>query len=171
MTASSALLFTVTIDTPAANVYGYSVLLAFGSGLTFAAGYTIAGIKTAMDGGSAKDVQSAVSVQNLSQIGGGMIALVISGQIFQSYAFKNLKAVLEGLGFTNAEIHSAVAGTKSAVFRGLSPEVAVKSIDALTRAISKVYILAMVAGVLSLLGSLLMKRERLFGLKAAGGGA
>jgi hypothetical protein len=168
-TIGSTLMFTVTIDTPAANVYGYSVLLAIGSGLNVNTGYTIAGIKVALKGGSPKDIQSAISLQNLSQLGGTMVALVISGHIFQTYAFANLKAVLEGLGFTDAELHNAVSGTWSIVFRDLSPELAMRSVEALTKAISKVYILGIVAGVLSLLGSLLMKRERLFGLQSAGG--
>jgi hypothetical protein len=171
MIAGSALMFTVKIATPAANVYGYSVLLAIGSGLTFNAGYTISGIKTAMKGSPPKDVQSAISLQNLSQVGGVMVALIISGQIFQSYGFRNLKAVLDGLGFTDAENHSAVSGTHSKIFQDLSPEIAAKSVEALTKAISKVYILPIVAGVLALLGSLLMKQENLFGLRVTAGGA
>ena len=63
MTAGSALMFTVTIDTLAANVYSYSFLLPVGSRLAFNAGYTIASIKTAMKGGSPKDVQSAMLSQ------------------------------------------------------------------------------------------------------------
>ena len=78
MTAGSALMFTVTIDTPAANVYGYSVLLAVGSGLTFNAGHTIARIKTAMKGASPNDIQSAILLQTLSQVGSILTALVIS---------------------------------------------------------------------------------------------
>jgi hypothetical protein len=48
------------------------------------------------------------------------------------------------------------------IFRDLSPELST-SVEALTNVISKVYNLAIVAGVMSLLGPLLMEHERLFG--------
>jgi len=45
LTCGGTAVYTVTINTPAANVYGYSVLLAIGSGFTFQAGYAMAGVK------------------------------------------------------------------------------------------------------------------------------
>jgi hypothetical protein len=108
-------------------------------------------------------------LQNLSRVDGILTALVISGQIFQSNAFANLKALLKGLWFTDAEIHSAVPRTLRMVIRDLSPELEIRSVEALTQAISKLYILGLVAGVLSLPGSLLLKRERHFGPQATVG--
>lgn len=170
MTVGSALMYTVDIDTHAGNVYGYSILLAVGSGLTFQAGYTLAGIKPSLKGWSAKDVQGAISLQNISQIGGTLLSLLISGQIFQSLAFKNLEKVLGGQGFTIAQIRSAVAGTQSTLFQELSPELAAASTQAITEAIRRVYILSISTGGVSIIAALLMKKERLFGIPAGGAG-
>ncbi|PLB51419.1 MFS general substrate transporter [Aspergillus steynii IBT 23096] len=165
MTVGGALMYTVNIDTNPGNVYGYSVLLAIGSGLTFQAGYTLAGIKVSLKGWSGKDIQMAVSLQNISQVGGTLLCLLISGQIFQSLAFSNLKAVLEPAGYSDADIRTVVAGTQSSIFEHLSSELARESTEAITRAMSRVYTISIAAGGLSLIAALLMKKERLFGKK------
>jgi hypothetical protein len=170
MTLGGALLFTITIDSPAANIYGYSVLLAIGSGLTFQAGYTIAGVKASQKGWSGTDIQRAVSLQNISQIGGTLLSLLICGQIFQSLAARNLGRALASQGFSAAEIKSAVAGTQSQLFKNLTPELAIRATDAITEGMRNVYALSMAAGALSLVSALLMKKERLFGIKAGVGG-
>jgi len=46
-------------------------------------------------------MQSAIELQNISQIGGTLLALLISGQVFQSLAFHNLSKALIGQGFTS----------------------------------------------------------------------
>jgi hypothetical protein len=163
-------MFAVTSHTQPANVYGYSILIAFGSGLVMNLGYAVGGIKASGPGHPQTDVQHAVSLQNLWQIGGTLVSLVITGQIFQSFAFKNLKEVLSGEHLTDSQMHSAVSGAQSIVLKSLSPELAAKAIEGITKAISKTYILGIVAGVLAVLGSLLMKWERLFGLTIAAGG-
>jgi hypothetical protein len=172
MTIGGALMYNVRTDTSPGNVYGYSILLAVGSGLTFQAGYTLAGVKVSLKGWSVKDVQSAISLQNISQLGGTLLCLLISGQIFQSLAVSNLTNVLSGYGFTDAQIRGAVAGTQSDVFEHLSAAVARQATDALTTAMSRVYALSIAAGALSIVATTLMKKERLFGIPkgAAGGG-
>ncbi|KAF2846067.1 putative efflux pump antibiotic resistance protein [Plenodomus tracheiphilus IPT5] len=170
MTVGGALMFTINIDSPAANIYGYSVLLAIGSGLTFQAGYAIAGVKAAQKGWSGTDIQSAVSLQNISQIGGTLLSLLICGQIFQSLAARNLERALAGQGFSAADIRSAIAGTQSQLFESLTPELVILATDAITQGMKNVYALSMAAGVLSLVCALLMKKERLFGMQAGVGG-
>ncbi|KAH8429243.1 uncharacterized protein LDX57_006910 [Aspergillus melleus] len=165
MTVGGALMYTVNIDTKPGNIYGYSVLLAIGSGLTFQAGYTLAGIKVSLKGWPGKDIQMAVSLQNISQVGGTLLCLLISGQIFQSLAFSNLKAVLGPEGYSDADIRSVVAGTQSSVFEHLNKELAYESTKAITQAMSRVYSISIAAGGLSLIAALLMKKERLFGKK------
>lgn len=162
MTAGGAAMYTVNFNTPACNIYGYSVLLAVGSGLTFQAGYSVAGVKVSLKGWSNKDLQSAISLQNISQIGGILLCLLISGQIFQSLAFQNLRIVLGAENFTDSDIRSMVGGTQSLLFGKLSPQLADLATQAITQAMSRVYILSIIAGVLSVICSLLMKKERLF---------
>lgn len=170
MTLGGALMYTVTSTSSAATIYGYSILLAIGSGLTFQAGYAIAGVKASQKGWSSTDIQRAVSLQNISQIGGTLLTLLICGQIFQSLAALNLGDALGGQGFSAADIRGAVTGVHSEVFRTLSPELVVRATEAITEAMRKIYVLSILAGALSLISALFMKKERLFGMKAGVGG-
>src|SRR6186713_34972 len=110
-------LYTVSTSSPDAHIYGFSILTAFGNGLTVQLGYAIATMKVAP-----KDIPNAISLQNVSQIGSTLIALVISGQVFQSGAFSNLSEALGGLGFTDSQIRDAVADARSEVFEALNEE-------------------------------------------------
>ena len=150
-------MYTITASSPIAHIYGYSVLIAIGAGITLQIGYSISTVKVA-----AHDITNAISLQNVSQIGSIVIALVISGQVFQSGAYQNLLAVLDGQGFSDADIHAAIAGTQSAVFSSIKPELRQLCVDAITSAMSKVYILVITAGAVTLVSSIFMKREKIF---------
>ena len=168
-TIGGALMVTITETTPIAKVYGYSVLIAIGTGLSIQMGYAIATVKVGMKLGP-DEVSNAVSLQNVSQVGSTLIALVISGQVFQSLAFNKMKDVLVGQGFSDSQIRDAVAGTHSVVFHTISPELKEKAVEAITSAISRVWVLCVVAGAVSLCIAPLMKRERLFGMTPVAGG-
>lgn len=162
MTAGSAPMFTVGAETPMANVYGYSILLGAGAGLLVNSGYTVGGIKTTLRTGSGEDVQSVISMLNLSQLGSQLVALLIAGQVFQSLAMANLTGVLNGQGFSQQDIRGAIAGAKSTLFESLTSEMKGSAIDAIMDAIKNVYIISIVAGACAVVSSLLLKRERLF---------
>lgn len=153
---------TVTPTTSAANIYGYSILLGAGTGLIFNAGYTVGGVKTMIRTGSGLDVQRAISMLNLSQIGFNMASLLIGGQIFQSYARRNLERVLVGSGFDGTEIGSIIAGSHSVLFEGLSEQMKEAVVRGITEAIGRVYIFSVVAGGVIVVCAVLMKKERLF---------
>ncbi len=140
------------------TIYGFTVLVAFGTGMTLQIGYAIATFN-APD----KYMSDAISLQNISQIGSSVIALVIAGQIFQSSAVANLEAVLAGQGFSQADIIGAVAGAQSGLFQQLTGELRQAAILAVTKAMQKAFSLNIVAGAVLLLSSVFMKRERLFG--------
>ena len=162
MTTGGATMFTVGIDTSMADVYGYSILLGAGTGMTFQVGYTVGGVKTMMRTGSGLDVQRVISMLNLSQLGFQLGSLLIGGQIFQSLAMKNLAHVLHGLGFSEEDIRRAIAGTQSTLFDSLSPSLQKQATTAITDAMSRVYIISMSAGAITVICAVLMKKERLF---------
>ena len=144
-------------STSQSTIYGLTVLIAIGTGLTIQIGYPIATF-------DAPDAMAdAISLQNISQIGGSVIALVIAGQIFQSCAVANLTDVLAGQGFSHAEIVGAIAGAQSTLFEQLSGDLRDSAILAITKAMQKAFSLNLVAGAVMLLAGLGMKRERLFG--------
>ncbi|KAJ0114861.1 HC-toxin efflux carrier TOXA [Diaporthe amygdali] len=147
------------------TIYGLSVLVAVGSGLSMVTGYTVATLTT-----KPEDAGAALSMQNVSQIGGQVIALAISGQIYQSTAIKNLSRALAGNGFTQQEIRGAVAGAQSDLFKELEGELREKALVAVTEAMQMAFVLVPVAGCVMLIAAVCMKREKLFGKAIAVGG-
>lgn len=169
MTIGGALMITVKASTAAGAIYGYTVIIAIGSGLTIQTGYAVATLLRAQ-AGFPEDITNVVALQNTAQLGSTLISLVISGQVFQTYAYNGIAAVLAGRGYTSAQTRDAVSGTQSAVFNGLSPQLKSGAVSAVTAAIDKVWILSLVGGVLVLVIAPFMKKERLLGLKATAGG-
>jgi hypothetical protein len=162
MSAGGGLMYTVHVNTAPAKIYGYSILLAVGSGLSSQAGYAIAGIKMASKGWPAVDVQRSISTQNFWQIISSLLALLMSGQIFQSLAVRNLAFTLSGHGFSDAQIQGAVAGLQSSLLKSLDLHLAAEAVGAITEAMRSVYVLNIVYGLICLLATLAMKKERLF---------
>jgi hypothetical protein len=162
MTIGSATMITVTPTTPVANVYGYSIILGAGTGLVFNLGFTVSGVTIMAETGNGLDLQRVMSMQNLSQLGFQTLSLLIGGQIFQSLSMKNLTWVLSGLGLSQAEIRSAIAGTRSAVFTRLSPDLQEQAIMTITNAMSRIYILSIAVSVITVICAMLMKKEKLF---------
>lgn len=109
------------------------------------------------------DVFHAINLQNIAQIGATVIALVVSGQAFQSNAVRNLDAALAGQGFSAADIQSLVAGNQSAVFKSLTDEQREATIGAVITAMQHAFVIPLVAGIVSTFSALLMRRERIFG--------
>jgi hypothetical protein len=163
-TIGSALMYTVTSSTSTAAIYGYSILIAFGAGLTSQAAYSIAPAKV-----HPSKVSDAIGFMNVAQIGGIVITLSISGAVFQNTAFRNLSVVLNGLGFSESEIRSAIAGSQSTLFEKVSESVKEKAIEAIVKSIGNTYALVIAAGALGLVVGVFLRRERLFMEMSTGG--
>lgn len=144
-------------STPAAQIYGFSVLMAVGTGITMQLGYAVASLKV-----PETDIFSAISLQNVAQIGATVICLVIASQAFQSNAVANMAHALAGEGFTKEEISNAIAGAQSHLFESLSGDLRDSAIRAITDAMQRAFIIPLVAGIVGLVNSLFMSRERLF---------
>jgi MFS family permease len=159
-----ALMYTVTASTSASAIYGFTVLIAMGAGIGSQAAYSIAPVKV-----HPSKISDSIGFINVAQIGGVVLALSISGAVFQNTAFGSLTKVLAGLGFNEQDIRSAVAGSKSAVFERMSVEVRSRATEAIVQAIGKTYTLVVVAGAVALVSAVLMKRERLSMEMSTGG--
>jgi len=153
-------LLTVYLD-PATSqgvIYGLSVLIAVGQGMSIQLGYAVGTLTV-----DKADVGNVISLQNIAQIGGSTVGLVIGGQVFQSYAVRNLTAALAGHGFSAQEIVEATAGAQSALFHKLTDELRTAAIQAIVSAMQRSFVLVISSGAIMLLASLGMKREKLFG--------
>ncbi|KAJ5293285.1 uncharacterized protein N7443_009238 [Penicillium atrosanguineum] len=129
--------------TRVAQIYGFSILMGVRTGITMQLG--------------------AINLQNVAQIGAIVICLVIASQAFQSNAVDNLSQVLDGQGFSQADIHGAVAGVQSTLFEKLNGDLQTVAIVAITSAMARAFVIPLVAGAVGSISSLLMSRERLFG--------
>jgi len=148
-------------STSTGTLYGLFVVTAIGSGLAMLTGYSIASLTTKPENAGA-----AISMQNVSQLGGQVIALGVAGQLFHSTAVRNLRSVLSGLEISEQDIESAVAGVQSKVMEQVHGPLREEVIWALANAMQKVFVLIPVAGGVMLLSALCMKREKLFGVSA-----
>ncbi|KAI1876140.1 hypothetical protein JX265_000610 [Neoarthrinium moseri] len=159
MTLASALFFAyLSTSAPTSQIYGFSILMGFGAGTTMQLGYAVASLKAPQP----SDVFHAINLQNIAQIGATVISLVISGQVFQSTAVRNLNGVLAGLDFSEAEIKSLVAGNQSTVFQSLDLGLREAVINAIITAMQRAFIIPLVAGIVSTFSALFMHRERIF---------
>lgn len=162
LTIGGALLTTyLRPQTSTSTIYGLSVVTAIGSGLAMLTGYSVASLTSKPEHAAA-----ALSLQNVSQLGGQVIALAIAGQIFQSCASKNLRGVLSSQGYSDNEIMAAISGAQSTLLASLQPQLREKAIEAIIRAMQNVFILIPVAGGIMLFAASLMRREKLFGTVA-----
>lgn len=145
-------------------LYGLSVIVAIGAGCTNQVGYSVSTLTVAP-----ADIVNGISLQNIAQIGGTVVSLVVAGQVFQSYAEQGLSVALAGEGLSSQEIRSAAAGAQSEVFKRLSGAVREAAIDAIVAAMQKSFIIVIVSGGFMLVAGLAMKREKLFGKIVAAG--
>ncbi|KAH9895524.1 major facilitator superfamily domain-containing protein [Xylariomycetidae sp. FL2044] len=152
-------------STPTGYIYGFSILMGVGAGMTMQLGYAVASLKAPRP----SDVFHAINLQNIAQIGATVIALVVSGQAFQSTAVRNLTDVLlhGGQGqedrYSQSEIQSLVAGNASPVFQRLDPDERTAVIGAVIEAMRRAFVIPLVAGVVSTVSALFQHRERIFG--------
>ena len=79
-TVAGALFYAaVNASTPASHIYGFSVILAVGAGLTQQTAYSVAPSKVGPN-----RVPEALGFINMAQIGGMVIGLTLSSAVFQN---------------------------------------------------------------------------------------
>ncbi|KAH7313140.1 major facilitator superfamily domain-containing protein [Rhexocercosporidium sp. MPI-PUGE-AT-0058] len=151
-----SLMFTVDSTTSKSSIYGYEVLMAIGAGLTMQVAYSVAPAAV-----EEEDIQGAIGLINVAQIGTTAIALSIASCLFQNIGFIKLRDALVDYDFTAAELRSALGGAQSAILAGGDAVTRNLAINSIVETISKVWILVIVAGGVSLISSVFMKREKL----------
>ena len=139
-------------------IHGLIIILGIGTGATFSTGFAISTIRA-----DPSDVGHAISVQDVCQLGGSVITLVVAGQIFQSRAVSNLEKVLAGHGYSTADIQGAVAGVQSTLFAELTGSLREAATNAITEAMQQTFALVVVGGGLLILAGVSMRFEKLFG--------
>ena len=155
-----SLLYTASSTTSASAVYGYSVLAGIGAGAFVQASFSVAQATVGEE-----LIPIAIGYITCAQVGGGTIALAIANAVFLNRASKSIAVILPTVPV--AEIQAAIAGAGSKFIRSLNAETQAKVLNAIVNAMSRVYILGITAGALTIILSVFMKREKLF-MKAGG---
>ncbi|KAI1329668.1 MFS general substrate transporter [Xylariaceae sp. FL0255] len=146
----------LTPDASTSVLYGLSVVMAFGCGLSWQKAYSVAPLRT-----DPANVGLALSLQNFGEIGGEALALALSGQIYHSVAIRELQSALAGQGFSRSDIIGALAGAESSFFSQLDGQLREAAIAAVSKAIQTTFILVPVSGAVMLLTTLVMRWEKL----------
>lgn len=132
------------------RVYGYSVLIGIGAGMFIQASFSVAQAKV-----SASRASDAASFIALAQNLGIVLALAISGAVFQDRALDELQKVLPQM--SHSQLRGAISGTNSSLFRQISAGTRERVLHAVVDAMSRTYYLVAAAGALAIVGSLFMK--------------
>lgn len=114
------------------------------------AGFSVAQAKVSPS--RASDAGSFIALaQNL----GIVLALAISGAMFQNKAIDDLQELLPHM--SRSQLRSAISGTSSELFKQISADTRAKVLHAIVDAMSRTYYLVIVAGNLTVIGSWFMK--------------
>lgn len=151
----SALMYTVSSTTSVGNVYGYSIIIGFANGIYAQSGFSIAQAIV-----EPHLVPLAIGFITCAQVSGVTIALAIANSVFLN---KSKSALIKLLPGTSPHLIDAlITGEDSSFVKNLSNDLQDKVLDAVVKANSSTYAICITAGVVVLIMSLGMKRERLF---------
>jgi len=157
----SALFHTVSLDTSASKIYGYSILIGLGTGMYVQAGFSIAQAKVPKN-----QMAAATGFIALGQVIAPLIALSVAGTVLINTATSGLTELLPNV--PEEEIKNAIAGTAGPLLASLTPETRTAALTVIVDSIDKVYILAITATSLAFVCSILLRHERIV---VQGGGA
>jgi MFS family permease len=151
----SALLYTTTTTTSAANIYGYTILVGLGAGMYSQAGFAVAQAKVPKE-----QVGSAIGFLTTGQLLGAVMSLTIGGTVLINNATSGLSALLPDVPIE--VIKNAIAGTAGSFFSELDPQTREAALGVIVGSIDKVYILTITAGAVGFVASVFLKHERIF---------
>lgn len=150
----ASLFHTIDLDTSAAKLYGYSILVGLGSGLFSQAGYPIAQAKVPKH-----QLAGATGFIALGQLVGPTIALSIAGTVFINTATSGLQDLLPDTPVET--IKQAITGTASTLLSQQDEATRRAALDIIVGAISKVFILDITAFAVGVVAAFAMKFERI----------
>lgn len=165
----------ITTNTPQAEIYGYEILIGFGTGAYAQAGYAVIqafidpsemayGISFMMLGKFtnnlvcqhiclAKLTMAQILPQFLAQTGGIALGLSLAGAVFINQAVDGLTGVLPGV--PRSELQLAVSGTSGTYFQSLPEDLQDQAVDTIVGSLARVFILVYVGCAVTLVLSLL----------------
>lgn len=151
----AALMYTVDRDTSEARIYGYTTLIGLGVGMYLQASFSV--VQALVE---PEDVPPAVGFLTLAQFAGITIALAIANALYLNESQDKVAAMLPD--YTSDDIALIIQGTSGGLLDNLDTETKKAVLELLVSAMSKTYMLVVVAGSLVTVLSVFMKRQKLF---------
>ena len=150
----AALMHVVSLSTPVANIYGYSILIALGT-TTSQAGYAVAPTLVPLN-----RIHEAIQLMNAAQGQSLLLGLTIASAIFQNRAFSDLRAIFLPLGYSDTDIRQAIAGAKSTLLLDSPPQIKEQALNVVVQTIDNVYLMIVAAGALYIVCSCFLPRTK-----------
>lgn len=114
-----------------------------------------AGFSVAQANVSSARETDATSFMSLAQNLGIMLALAISGAVFQNKAIDKLQQILPH--HSRSDLRGAISGNDSGVLQRLDDDSRAKALHVIVDSMSRTYYLVVTAGAMAVIGSLFMK--------------
>ncbi|EHK39352.1 hypothetical protein TRIATDRAFT_231166 [Trichoderma atroviride IMI 206040] len=128
LVTGASLMTTIDVNTSNSRLYGFTVLIGLGIGCFQSAGI---GIVSAL--APASEVNNAVSIMTIAQVLGIILALSVSGSVFQNMALTYLAAALPDA--RRDEISQLVTGTSGSFYKSLDTAQKLLVVEQVTAAI------------------------------------
>lgn len=155
----SVLLFTVDVQTSAAKIYGYSILVGAGSGCFLQLPFSV--VQSLV---RPKDIPKAIGFVTFAQLSAPSFVLAVVNAVFLNKAANNItKSVVE---IPRATVVSILSGVGSSGFEHLSGTSQDLVLKYIVDGLSKGYIVTMTSSGLAVVLSLFLKRGEMFGIQS-----
>ncbi|RAO71893.1 uncharacterized protein BHQ10_007905 [Talaromyces amestolkiae] len=158
--AGAALMYTVDQETSDSRVYGYTVLIGAGVGMYLQASFSVTQAVVDVD-----NIAPAIGFVTLAQFLGITMALAIANSILLNSSLGRIQQILPTV--STSEIQGAILGSDSTLVQSLPSDLKAQVLAAIVSAIGKTYTLVIAGGSLVVISSLLMRRQKLFGIAPA----
>lgn len=146
----ASLMYTVNEHSSTASIYGYTVLLGLGCGAFIQSSFAVAQAKVAP-----QHIPSVIGFITAGQITGATISLAIANSVFLNHSATSIAQILPGV--PPSDIQAAISGAGSAFIKSLDAATRALVLHAIVDSMSKVYILTITAGAVTLVLAFLMK--------------
>ncbi|KAF2758463.1 MFS general substrate transporter [Pseudovirgaria hyperparasitica] len=148
------LFYSIGIDTSAAAVYGYSVILGLAA-MYVQCSFSVVQLKS-----TPREIPDAVALISLGQIAGVTAALTISSSVFLNQASGRIAEAFPQ--FARSQVVGAITGARGEFIQMLTEAQRRRVLEIIVDVISRLYGMVIAAGGFSIVLAVFMRREKLF---------
>ncbi|WVQ83765.1 hypothetical protein IAT38_005909 [Cryptococcus sp. DSM 104549] len=152
---ASGLFYSISYSTPVGNLYGYQVILGVGIGMC------LQNVMVAVQH-DLRDEPWLISLGTglviFMGFCGRIVALSLAGSVFENMIQRNLRSSIPGI---SPAVVTAVINDASAVWTSVPDELRVPVLEAYTKTLSQVFIIALPFSIIALVAALCMKNDRM----------